>query len=175
MTILGLENSGTFSEIVAHHERGTIPPTVMWGACPTLFDSSQAPAGKHTAFMWEKLPFALHGNANSWNEEREKHAQKMFNLWTEYAPNLAEALIRRRNQTPLEIQETLPNMRYGDLLVGAFDVFRRIVRQPMQERAAEQTRLRAGFLRASQCDGKRAFGRRRGAYRAADADDKRRA
>ena len=28
-----------------HHEAGTIPPTVMWGACPTVFDPSQAPPG----------------------------------------------------------------------------------------------------------------------------------
>ena len=30
----------------------------MWGACPTLFDPTQAPPGKHMAFMWEKLPYA---------------------------------------------------------------------------------------------------------------------
>ena len=46
-------------EIVRHHEAGTIPPTVMWGSCPTQFDASQAPAGQHTAFMWEKLPYRL--------------------------------------------------------------------------------------------------------------------
>ena len=56
MVILGLERSDTFGDIVSHHERGSIPPTVMWGACPTQFDSSQAPPGKHTAFMWEKVP-----------------------------------------------------------------------------------------------------------------------
>jgi phytoene dehydrogenase-like protein len=49
-----LEHFEQYPEIVRHHEAGTIPPTVMWGACPTQFDPSQAPAGKHTAFMWEK-------------------------------------------------------------------------------------------------------------------------
>src|SRR5262249_38686803 len=48
MIILGLERLEQFHEIVAAHEAGRIPPTVMWGACPTLFDPSQAPAGKHT-------------------------------------------------------------------------------------------------------------------------------
>src|SRR5262249_42129746 len=62
MVILGLERLDQFHEIVAAHEQGRTPPTVMWGACPTLFDPSQAPGGKHTAFMWEKLPFALAGN-----------------------------------------------------------------------------------------------------------------
>ena len=49
-------------EIVQHHERGTVPPTVMWGASPTAFDPTQAPQGGHTAFMWEKLPYRLKGD-----------------------------------------------------------------------------------------------------------------
>ncbi len=43
MIILGLERYTQFGEIVAAHESGQIPPTVMWGACPTLFDPTQAP------------------------------------------------------------------------------------------------------------------------------------
>jgi phytoene dehydrogenase-like protein len=43
MVILGLERFGQFDEIVTAHERGDIPPTVMWGACPTRFDPTQAP------------------------------------------------------------------------------------------------------------------------------------
>ena len=50
MVILGLDHVDQFGEIVRHHEAGTIPPPVMWGACPTLFDESQAPPGRHTAF-----------------------------------------------------------------------------------------------------------------------------
>ena len=67
MVILGLDHSDQFSDIVRHHQAGTIPPTVMWGACPTLFDPSQAPAGCHTAFMWEKLPYRLRGDPAHWD------------------------------------------------------------------------------------------------------------
>ena len=45
MTIVGLDHVDQFFDIIRHHEAGTIPPTVMWGACPTMFDSTQAPAG----------------------------------------------------------------------------------------------------------------------------------
>ena len=48
MVIMGLDHVDQFRDIVRHHEAGTIPPTVMWGACPTLFDPSQAPPGRHT-------------------------------------------------------------------------------------------------------------------------------
>ena len=67
MTIVGLDHLDQFFDIIRHHEAGTIPPTVMWGACPTLFDASQAPPGKHTAFMWEKVPYRLEGDAANWD------------------------------------------------------------------------------------------------------------
>ena len=78
MVILGLERFSQFSEIVSAHERGEFPPPVMWGACPTLFDPTQAPAGKHTAFMWEKLPYALRGSASNWDREKDNHARRML-------------------------------------------------------------------------------------------------
>src|SRR5260221_591412 len=73
MFIVGLERFGQFPDIVAAHERGEIPPTVAWGACPSLFDPTQAPPDRHVAFLWEKLPYALRGNAANWDAERDAH------------------------------------------------------------------------------------------------------
>lgn len=121
MVILGLERLEQFHEIVRAHEDGRVPPTVMWGACPTLFDPSQAPAGKHTAFMWEKLPYRLHGDPSRWDAEREAHGRAMLDLWARFAPNLAEgAVIDSFTRSPLDTERRLPNMREGDLLVGSF-------------------------------------------------------
>jgi phytoene dehydrogenase-like protein len=44
----------------------------------------------------------------------------MLRLWQEYAPNLADAVIDSFCRTPLDVERCLPNMREGDLLVGAF-------------------------------------------------------
>lgn len=120
MVILGLEHFRQFHEIVTAHERGQIPPTVMWGACPTLFDPSQAPSGKHTAFMWEKLPYAVHGNPAHWDGLLQQHASQMLALWTTYAPNLAGAVLDAFPRSPLDTERSLPNMHGGDLLVGSF-------------------------------------------------------
>jgi phytoene dehydrogenase-like protein len=120
MVILGLEHFEQFHDIVRHHEEGRIPPTVMWGATPTLFDPTQAPPGGHTAFMWEKLPYRLHGDARNWDADRERHAKDMLEVWTEYAPNLAEAVTGWFARSPLDTERSLPNMREGDLLVGSF-------------------------------------------------------
>jgi len=120
MVILGLEHVEQFPEIVRHHEAGTIPPTVMWGACPTLFDPSQAPPGRHTAFMWEKLPYRVEGDPAHWDRIRDAHGDAMLDLWRRYAPNLGDAVLHRFTQSPLDTERTFPNMRGGDLLVGAF-------------------------------------------------------
>jgi phytoene dehydrogenase-like protein len=120
MTIVGLDHVDQFFEIIRHHEAGTIPQTVMWGACPTLFDSTQAPEGMHTAFMWEKVPYRLHGDPMSWDRERHAHGRMMLELWRQHAPNLSDAVIDSFVRSPLDIERSLPNMREADLLVGAF-------------------------------------------------------
>ena len=119
MIILGLEHVNQFPDIVRHHEMASIPPTVMWGSCPTQFDPSQAPAGKHTAFMWEKLPYSLHGDPKNWDREKDGHGKKMLDVWREFAPNLTEDVIDSFTRSPLDIERTFPNMQGGDLLVGA--------------------------------------------------------
>ncbi len=120
MVILGLEDSSAFPEIVRHHEAGTIPPTVMWGATPTAFDPSQAPDGKHVAFMWEKLPYRLHGDPLNWDREKERHGARMIDIWNEYAPNLKDSIEDSFVRSALDTERSLPNMREGDLHVGAF-------------------------------------------------------
>ena len=120
MVIMGLDHVDQFHDIVRHHEAGTIPPTVMWGACPTLFDPSQAPAGHHTAFMWEKLPYRLRGDPANWDAAREEHGRDMLALWQQHAPNIADIVTGSFTRSPLDAERSLPNMREGDLLVGAF-------------------------------------------------------
>jgi phytoene dehydrogenase-like protein len=120
MVILGLARFNQFHEIVKAHEQGRMPPTVMWGACPTRFDPRQAPPGGQTAFMWEKLPYAIHGDPQAWDQLANEHAQQLLTLWGKYAPNLNDVVLDAFPRTPLDTERTLPNMQSGDLLVGSF-------------------------------------------------------
>src|SRR5262249_21315247 len=64
MVILGLETPEVVFEMYRRHPSGQITRALtLWGASPTVHDPSQARAGFHTAFMWEKVPFALDGDA----------------------------------------------------------------------------------------------------------------
>jgi phytoene dehydrogenase-like protein len=146
MVILGLERYEQFNDIVRHHEAGTIPPTVMWGACPTIFDASQAPAGGHTAFMWEKVPYQ-----RSWDVERERHAAQLLALWTEYAPNLAPDTVGWFARSPLDTERTLPNMRGGDLLVGSFGNGQLGYDRPFRGAGQYRTPVEGLYLCGSSC------------------------
>ena len=45
----------------------------------------------------------------------------MLNLWSEFAPNLADgAVLDWFARSPLDTERSLPNMRFGDLLIGSF-------------------------------------------------------
>jgi phytoene dehydrogenase-like protein len=146
MVILGLDHVDQFHDIVRHHEAGTIPPTVMWGACPTLFDPSQAPPDRHTAFMWEKLPYRLHGDPNNWDGARDEHGRAMLRLWQQYAPNLADAVIDSFTRSPLDVERCLPNMREGDLLVGAFTNDQVGYDRPFRGAGSYRTHIRQLYL-----------------------------
>ena len=146
MVILGLERFEQFEEIVTAHEQGRIPPIVMWGACPTLFDASQAPAGKHTAFMWEKLPYAVDGDPRNWDEIKDVHGREMLRLWAEFAPNLNDAVIDSFTRSPLDTERTLPNMQAGDLLVGSFANDQVGYHRPFAGAGAYRTLVRGLYL-----------------------------
>lgn len=119
MVILGLEHAGQFREIVASHQAGRIPESrVVWGSCPTVFDPGQAPPGRHTAFLWEKLPYRLGGDPSSWDQEKAAHGRRIVDLWAGFAPNLCDNLLGYTVQSPLDTERTLANMTGGDLLVG---------------------------------------------------------
>ena len=120
MVVMGLDHIDQFFDVIRHHEAGTIPPTIMWGACPTQFDPSQAPPDRHTGFMWEKLPYRLNGDPLNWDKARDEHGQAMLELWCRHAPNLSDAVIDSFTRSPLDVERSLPNMQEGDLLIGAF-------------------------------------------------------
>ncbi len=120
MTLVGLDDAVQFEDIVASHEAGRIPSTVMWGASATRFDPSQAPDDQHTAFMWEKLPYGLRGDATNWDAEKDAHGADMLAAWSTYAPSLHDTVLDSFTLSPLDTERYLPNMQNGDLLVGAF-------------------------------------------------------
>jgi phytoene dehydrogenase-like protein len=81
---------------------------------PTLFDPSQAPAGRHTAVVWQYAPYALQGG---WPKARQEYAEHLLGLWQSYAPNMT-----RDNVLAMKIQDPTDTERLNDNLVNGVDV-----------------------------------------------------
>ncbi|HEX9183397.1 MAG TPA: NAD(P)/FAD-dependent oxidoreductase [Burkholderiales bacterium] len=85
---------------------------------PTLFDPSQAPAGKHTAVVWQYAPYALEaGGPAGWRGARQEYAAHLLELWRSYAPNITPDKI-----LGMAIQDPTDTERLNDNLVNGVDV-----------------------------------------------------
>lgn len=121
MVIMGIDDLQTFRQMFECHERGMMPPgPVLYGACMTRHDPTQAPAGKHTAFVWQKVPYHLYGNPDNWDRYKDKVGREMLDQWIRYAPNLADDVEHWFTRSPRDTARSLPNMGEGDTLGGAF-------------------------------------------------------
>jgi phytoene dehydrogenase-like protein len=81
---------------------------------PTLFDPSQAPAGKHTVLVWQYAPFALQGG---WQKARAEYAEHVLGLWQTYAPNMTQDKILATT-----IQDPTDTVQHNDNMVNGVDV-----------------------------------------------------
>ncbi|MBI3029855.1 MAG: NAD(P)/FAD-dependent oxidoreductase [Candidatus Rokubacteria bacterium] len=132
MTILGLESPEQIYGLHAQFRKGEpASRKVVWGTTPTVFDPSQAPAGKHTAFMWEKVPYHLGGHAENWDQAKLHRMGEILEYWRTFAPNLSDsAILRRLAYSPLDTERHLPNMARGDPGVGWLGVEQRGINRP---------------------------------------------
>jgi phytoene dehydrogenase-like protein len=85
---------------------------------PTLFDPSQAPAGKHTAVVWQYAPYRIEPDGpQGWGKIRDEYAEHLLELWRSYAPNMTRDKI-----LAMKIQDPTDTERVNDNLVNGVDV-----------------------------------------------------
>ena len=85
---------------------------------PTLFDPSQAPAGRHTAVVWQYAPYRVEPDGpRGWGAARTEYAEHLLDLWQSYAPNMTRDKI-----LAMTIQDPTDTERHNDNLVNGVDV-----------------------------------------------------
>jgi phytoene dehydrogenase-like protein len=85
---------------------------------PTLFDSSRAPQGKHTAWAYCHVPNGWQGSAL---ERIEAQIER-------FAPGFRECVLGRAVSSPAEMQAWNENLVGGDINGGAFSVLQIVFR-----------------------------------------------
>jgi phytoene dehydrogenase-like protein len=87
---------------------------------PTICDPTQAPPGKHTAFLWQYTTYNLRdGGGAKWDDVKEDLADKVIEVWKEYAPNITrDNILGKYVDTPLEIERRTISMVHGSMMLG---------------------------------------------------------
>ncbi|MDY6862382.1 MAG: NAD(P)/FAD-dependent oxidoreductase [Thermodesulfobacteriota bacterium] len=97
----------------------------MLGMMPTVVDSTQAPPGKHTAFIWQYATNTYYqkGGQERWDEVRDEYAEECLNFWSKYTNNLSkpDIILEKHIETPSDIVRRNPSMIGGDFSGGTMD------------------------------------------------------
>ncbi len=113
----GTVHVGGMMEEIAFSERsswqGTAPerPFVLLSQ-PTLFDSTRAPAGKHTAWAYCHVPHASTAEMTTVIEQQIER----------FAPGFRKTILARSVRSPTQLEAYNPNLVGGDVNGGAGDL-----------------------------------------------------
>ncbi|MET0988006.1 MAG: NAD(P)/FAD-dependent oxidoreductase [Steroidobacteraceae bacterium] len=85
--------------------------------CATHFDSSRAPAGKHTLYLYRPVPTILAGKPlEAWDEIRTSFGTELISQAQRYVPNLTrDEILGVMHESPCDIQRESPSYRNGDV------------------------------------------------------------
>jgi len=95
--------------------------------CPTIYDPSLAPPGKHIMGIFlQYAPYTLRDA--TWDELREPYGDRILDVISEYAPNMKNAVRERQVLSPLDLERRFGiaggNIFHGEMSLDQMFVFR---------------------------------------------------
>jgi phytoene dehydrogenase-like protein len=146
-TIVGFETDQQVSDYIYQAYGGRLPERPGAGTwVNSLWDSTQAPPGKHAMNGWFFFPKASCLTSEQWDEVRATWNERFLELWGEYAPNMTrENVIADRLYTPWDI-ERKTGMLEGDFSNGEFAHDQLAWCRPFPEAAGYHTEIENLYL-----------------------------
>jgi len=113
-------------------------------------DPEVAKDGKHTLFAWAQWhPYEL-ANGLSWDDIREREAQKIYDVVVKYAPNMKNKLIDWYIQTPLDIERKHGLLR-GNVMHVEMNFDQMFMFRPTPELSQYETPIENLYLSSASC------------------------
>ena len=104
-TVVGYDTAEECVRYIRDAYSGRLPEPAAGTWVNSLWDPSQAPAGRHAATGWYFFPPASALTAAEWTEVRETFNDRMLNRWTEFAPNMTrDNVIADKLYTPDQME-----------------------------------------------------------------------
>jgi len=129
-----------------------LPPEKPAVLCMTFskIDPEVAKDGKHTLFAWAQWhPYEL-ANGLHWDDIREREAQKIYDVVTDYAPNMKGKLIDWYIQSPLDIERKHGLLR-GNVMHVEMSFDQMFMFRPIPEMSRYETPIMNLYLSSASC------------------------
>ncbi len=146
MYILGYETPDDLANHYKAIEKGELMPTAGYDCVfPTMFDPSQAPPGRHTAAMYEMVPYNLKEGAEKWwnHKFREEYEGRFLDTLQKYAPNMTrDTVLWTYRLAPVDFANKYLNMVEGSIKQGAYEIFQMLTNRPNDECSNTRTPIK---------------------------------
>ena len=94
---------------------------IIEATIPSVLDDTLAPPGKHVMSMFTQyFPYKL-APGLSLQEEKEKYAERCFDLMNEYAPNFRRSVIGRQVLSPVDLERRF-GLTGGNIMQGTMSL-----------------------------------------------------
>ena len=118
---------------------------IIEATIPSVLDDSLAPQGKHVMSMFTQyFPYKL-GPRLSLQEEKEKYAERCFDLMNEYAPNFRRSVIGRQVLAPTDLEKRF-GLTGGNIMQGAMSLSSLSFMRPVPGYADYRTPIRGLYM-----------------------------
>jgi phytoene dehydrogenase-like protein len=112
---------------------------------PSAVDPTITPPGKHSLYIWAQYhPYNL-ANGQSWDDIREREADRLLETLSEYAPNIASSVTHRYIQSPLDIERNLGMLR-GNIMHLDMSLDQMFMFRPLPELSSYRTPIPGLYL-----------------------------
>jgi len=113
-------------------------------------DPDVAKDGKHTLFAWAQWhPYEL-ANGLKWDDIREREAQKIYDVVTDYAPNMKDKLIDWYIQSPADIEKKHGLLK-GNVMHVEMSFDQMFMFRPIPEMSQYETPIKNLYLASASC------------------------
>ena len=111
---------------------------------PSAVDPSVAPPGKHLMSMFvQYAPYTL--KDGTWNTEKNKFADRCFDIVEQYAPGFKSSVLDRQVLSPVDLETTF-NLTGGNIFQGAMPLHQLFMMRPVPGFAGYRTPVKGLFL-----------------------------
>jgi phytoene dehydrogenase-like protein len=111
---------------------------------PSSVDPTVAPEGRHVMSMFvQYAPYRL--KEGTWDEQRDRVADRVFDVMDRYAPNFKRSVLARQVLTPVDLERTF-NLTGGNLFQGAMTMSQLFMFRPVVGFADYRTPVRNLYL-----------------------------